>query len=124
VEHGDNSALRYLEASRIESPAGDLGALILRDEHDQAIGNLEGVLVDPVERRLRFYVVGSRGRLRARRYLLPVECAAQMDCEARSLRVDLDAADLADCEEFESSSVPRYSDDDLLVSIFSHRRPA
>jgi hypothetical protein len=119
--NGNRSRLRYLEAGRLQTPVGDLDHVELLGSNDQALGNLDGVLIDPVERRLRFYVVAGTGRYRLRRYLLPSDCAAQMDHDGRSLRIDLDATGLARCEEFETSSVPRYSDEDLIGSMFQRR---
>jgi hypothetical protein len=119
--NGTHSRLRYLEAARLQTPAGELDHVELLGTNEQALGNLDGVLIDPVERRLRFYVVARPGLYRSRRYLLPSDCAAQMDHDGRSLRIDLDATGLARCEEFETSSVLRYSDEDLIGSIFQRR---
>jgi hypothetical protein len=122
VEQND-SALRYLEASRIQSPAGDLDHVELRGPDDETLGSLDGVLIDPVERRLRFFVVKPTGRARprSRRYLLPTDCHARVEEEGRTLRIALDADGLARCEVFETSSVPAYSDEDLLDSMFHAR---
>ena len=120
---GSKSDLRYLAASRVQSPVGELADVEVRGSDDRKIGSLEGVLLDPAERRLRFFVVQTPGWLRKRRYLLPSDWPARVDAHGPSLHVDLDGDALARCPEFEKSSVPEYSDDDLLTALF-HRRTA
>ena len=115
------SALRYVEATRVTGPGGDLAAVELRGHGDEPIGSLDGLLIDPVERRLRFFVVQSPGLLRSRRYLLPSDCAARVDADGRALYVAVERADLRRCEEFRRSSVPAYSDDDTVEALFGQR---
>ena len=117
-DNGENSTLRYLEASRVHSPAGELDEVEIRGADDKKIGSLDGILVDPIERRLRFFVVKTAGWLRKRRYLLPSEWPAQVDSSCKSLRVHVDRRVLADCEEFFRASVPEFSDDDLMAALF------
>ena len=117
----DTADLRYVAASNVQSPAGQMASLPLRGADDQPIGSLDGVLLDPIERRLRFYVVRSPGGLRSRRYLLPTECNAQVDSEGRFLRVAVDRDGLAGCQEFHASTTPEYSGDDVLSAIFRNR---
>lgn len=122
MERGyDTSALRYVEASRVQSPAGELSAVDLRNCDDQKIGSLDGLLVDPVERRLCYFVVKSSGWTGSRRYLVPTDWPVQMDPGGRALRLDFDPDEFSRCEEFKRSSVPCYSDDDLLASMFRER---
>ena len=116
-----NSTLRYVDASRLRSQAGRLADIDLRGMDDEKIGNLDGVLIDPVERRLRFFVVESSGWFGTRRYLLPTDCPAQVDRNGRSLRIAVDRDGLAQCEEFERSSVPESQDADLLDAMFGRR---
>jgi hypothetical protein len=120
VEHAD-SALRYLEASRVEGLSGDLDHVELRGPDDETLGSLDGVLIDPVQRRLRFFVVEPAGRGRPCQRLLPTDCQARVDEDGRALRIPLDAEALARCPEFTRSSVPSYSDQDLIESIFRPR---
>lgn len=114
----DNPGLCYIEASRVEGPDGALSDIDLCDMHDQRIGSLEGVVVDPVERRLRFFVVGSETGRGMRHYLLPTEWPAQVAPGGRTLRIDADSDQLADCDEFAESDVHPYSDGDFLASLF------
>lgn len=114
----DYSALRYVRASRLMGPAGHFSDVELRGTDDEKLGDLAGVLIDPSQGRLRFYVVESGGWLHTRRYLIPTDLAARVDADGRSLRLDLDREALKDCETFEGSSVRHYSDDDLLSGMF------
>lgn len=118
---GKASALRYVAATRVIGPAGEVAPVELRGARNETIGNLDGLLIDPVERRLRFFVVQSSGLLRSRRYLLPSDCSAQVDAGGRALRVAVERSDLARCQEYRSSSVPTYSDDDVVDAMFGQR---
>ena len=120
--HSDeNTSLRYVDASRVNSPLGDLAALDVRGADDQRIGRVTGVLIDPAQRRLRFFVVAS-GRFSGRKYLLPTDSQACVDPERNLLRLDLDQEDLARYPEFSRSSTPDMSDDDMIAAMFA--RPA
>ena len=115
------SALRYVEASRITRPAGGGSRMDVRDTHDQKIGSVDGLLIDPVEHRLRFFVVKCPTWFGSRRRLLPLDRPAQVGHGGNSVRMELHAADLAACEEFESSLVQPYSDDDRPDATFTQR---
>lgn len=111
-------ALRFMDASGVYGPAGELGHVEVRGHHDRKVGELDGVLIDPTERRVRFFVVETRGWLGARRYLLPADGLARICDDGRSLSMDVDVADLRDCPTFERGSVPPFSDDDLIDALF------
>jgi hypothetical protein len=115
------STLRYIDAARVQSPAGALADVDLCDKHDRPIGCIEGVLVDPVERRLRYYVVESPSRRGARHYLLPTDWPAQVAGGGKTLRIDANPDQLADCDDFHQSDARPYSDDDFLASMFRPR---
>lgn len=112
------SALCYVEAARLENPAGERAPLEVRGSDGERIGSLDGVVIDPVERRLRFVVVKSTA---SRRYLLPPECAPRFAAGGKSLRVELEPAALVECEEFEPSAIRQYSDADFLGALFRQR---
>lgn len=91
----------------------------VRGADDQNIGRVAGVLIDPAERRLRFFVVASRGS--SRRYLLPTDQPARMDPERKLLQVDVDPEDLPQYQEFSRSTTADMSDDDMLTALFAKR---
>jgi hypothetical protein len=118
VEPDENATLRYLDASRVDGPFGDLASVDVRGAHDEQLGQVEGVLIDPAERRLCFFVCrGSSGR----NYLLPTDRPARIDPDSKSLQVDVDAADLRQYPEYRRASTPDMSDDDMLTAIFARR---
>jgi hypothetical protein len=96
----DSSRLRFLSASKLGSPAGELSRMALRSTDDLDLGSLDGVLVDPVEQQVRFYVIASPGWLRRRVYLLPADCLAQLEGE-RILRLHVKRREVTGCEEFD-----------------------
>lgn len=116
-EH-DHSRLRYIDASKVLCRAGGLADMALLGAGDEKLGHLDGVLIDPVDGKLQFYVVESPGRLHRRQYLLPTDMPARVDPGGRSLHIDVEAGSLADCETFERTSVPPYSADDVVDYMF------
>ncbi len=115
------STLRFVDAARLRIADVDLCRPDFRGTDDQKIGTLEGVVIDPVARRLRFFVVASHGWFRSRRFLLPAEWPARIEAGRNALRVELHPNDLAQFEEFDRFAAPAHSDDDLIESMFHHR---
>ena len=116
----ENGALRYLDASRVDSPLGYLGSLEVCGVDNRRLGRVSGVLIDPGQRRLRFYVVSS-SPAPGRTYLLSTDSPACMDPERNLLRFEMEPEDLARCPEFRRSSTPDMSDDDLVDALFARR---
>jgi ferritin-like metal-binding protein YciE len=81
--------LRFIRAN------DDRGAAVklpIRNETDEDLGTLDGVVVDPAERdRPRYAVVDGGGLFSHFRYLLPID-RLRLDAGARVLRVALDRA--------------------------------
>jgi hypothetical protein len=111
--------LCYLDAGKVRCGAsGDLEGLKLSSETDEALGTLDGVVIDPAERRVRYFVVHRRGWFKSRRYLVPADCPAQIASDRRTLRLPVDRDKLTTCEEFDAASIPPYSDQHLLTALF------
>jgi hypothetical protein len=110
--------LCYLNASKVLSPAGGLSRVDLRSPDNKLLGDLDGVIIEPAERRLRYFVVTSPGWFRRRRYLVPADAAPQIDTKSRTLRLDVNPADLCACEEFDDR-LREFSDDDLITATFA-----
>jgi hypothetical protein len=113
-----NGGLCYLEADHVEVPAGNLAGLHLFSRDDRSLGDVEGVLIQPSARRVRYFVVKRSGWLRDSRYVLPIEDIAHIDRERNLLKVDATADDLPG-QQFDPAAVRRFSDDDLLTVMFS-----
>ena len=122
VSTRDNDSLRYLEANAVECPTGKLEGLSLFSQDDEALGAINGVLIDPATRQLRYFVVEAPRLLSRRRYLVSADTPAVMIPEDHALRVDV-PYDHIQRERFDSRSVPRFSDDDLMTALFSSHTP-
>ena len=81
---------------------------------DEQLGLLDGLLVDPASRRVRFFVVERKSALRRRRYLLAADTLATLD--ERLLRVEAHAEDL---ERFDARTVQPFSDEDVITAMFA-----
>jgi len=110
--------LCYLDASKLDSPVGTLTQLDLKGTDDRILGVLDGIVIDPTERKLRYFVVKSSGWLTRRRYLVPADGAARVERDLGELRLEVDADDLSGYEEFTRGSVRDFSDDDLIAGMF------
>jgi hypothetical protein len=111
--------LCYLDASKVMGPTGLLAALDVRTRHDQPVGSIEGVLIDPEERKLRFFVIESPESQGSRRYLLPVEAAATMTPEGTSLRLDMEPYDFNALDEFDGATVRQFTEEDAIAPTLS-----
>ena len=117
---GATDGLCYLPAKDVEIPAGSLEGLDLCGQDDRKLGTLDGVLIDPAERRVRYFVVQSQGWLGKKRYLLSADETAHLGPEEHVLRVDVDASD-SWRHSFDADSVPAFSEDDLVSALFQTR---
>lgn len=115
---GRDDKLCYLDASKLDSPVGALTHLDLKGADDRLLGVLDGIVIDPTERKLRYFVVKSNGWLSRRRYLVPADGAARVERDLGELRLEVDSDDLSDYEEFTAGSVRDFSDDDLIAGMF------
>ncbi len=107
--------LRFLDNSQLESPLVE--PLDVRTQAGTKIGTFDGVIVDPVERRVRYLVV-DRGRFFHSRCLIPMP-AARIDAQHHALSIDIDDADSQAWEQFDPVTFPRFSDDDLITAMFA-----
>jgi hypothetical protein len=112
--------LRYIGASSVRCSSGNLSGFRVCTGDAQSLGSVEGVLISPSERRLAFFVIETAGLFVHRRILLPVDAGAVVQEEPRTLRISA-RKDVLVLETFTPRSVPEFSDDDLLRTIFSER---
>ena len=113
----DVSAARlcYLDASRVMAPTGMLAAFDVRSSHDQTLGSIDGILIDPEARQLRFFVVERDGAVNHQRYLLPVEAAASVSAGGHSLKIDMESADFDALDEFHMADVRAFTAEDAIA---------
>ena len=109
--------LRYLDASSVRCPAGYLSDFQVCTQDSEALGNIGGVLISPLTRRCEYFVIEARGFLSHKRFLLPVDAGATLQ-EPATLKINARKDEL-DLETFTPSSVPQFSDDDLIATMFS-----
>jgi hypothetical protein len=116
TEHPDRSTmdLRYLDADHVEHPSGTLQGVLMCTVDDEQLGLVDGVLVEPASRRLRYFVVKRTSTLRRRRYLLAADTLATLD--EKTLRVN---AHLDDLERFDLRSVQAFSEEDAVNAMFA-----
>jgi len=109
--------LKYVAAHRIDTPAGRLGGAVLVSPTHAQVGKLDGVLVDLLDRKVRYYVIESGGRVSPRHYLLPLT-ATRLDREHHALEVDVEANEIQRLDEVEPDRLPRFDDNDLMAALF------
>lgn len=106
--------LCYLSAQHVGTPGGTLAGLELCNSEHESVGTVDGVLIDPPERRVRYFVVRIKPRHHA---LLPVDEIVQVDSEADTPR--LEAAPGARLLRFDPQTVRPFSAEDAVTSIFA-----
>ena len=110
-----SSRLRYINANHVESSVEDLAGFDVITEAGKRLGELDGLIVDPPERRIRYLVVHRNGLFGRRRVLVPM-ASARLDVDHKSLQVELESE--ADCPAFEPRAFPPFSDEDLVSAVF------
>lgn len=114
-----DARLRYISAAKVKTPVGELlDQIDVLDSEDSSVGKLQGIVVDPAERQVRYFVVKSDHP--ARHYLLPL-VPATIDSEHRALHVDVQADDLDELDDAPARTFPDFSDEDLITALFSDR---
>ena len=112
------SALSYLDASKVTSPAGVLSELDVLSADNRRLGRVEGVVIDAGARRVRYLAVRLAGWFRDRRYLVEADQSGQIESERKALRLRVDLGNDA-VHGLDTAALREFSDDDLLASLFS-----
>jgi PRC-barrel domain len=113
-----DSHLRFVDAGHLTTPFGSLDGAELIGRAHNSVGRLDGVLIDPLERRVRFFVMESRGWFTRRHYLVRPD-TTRVEPEGKALLVDVDSDDLHRLPEVEPESLQAFSDEDLVSAIFA-----
>ena len=103
--------LRYLDADHVEHPTGTLKGLSVCTEENRSLGCLDGVLIEPSTRRVRYFVVDTATPSQER-CMLPADATVVLDIRGRTLRVD-NAVDMEPLQE-----VQAFSDEDVMTALF------
>jgi sporulation protein YlmC with PRC-barrel domain len=107
--------LRYIDASHVETSDQDLAGFDVITAAGKKLGEFDGLIVDPPERRIRYLVVHRKSLFRERRLLVPMS-AARLDVDQRAVQVELESGD--DCPAFEAHAFAEFSDDDVVSAMF------
>jgi hypothetical protein len=100
--------LCYLAATDIKGPFPELAGVEVRNHGHRILGRLDGIVIDPAARSLRYLVIDDERHLERHRYLLPLG-AAWVDVEHGTLCVWADRTDLTRCEEFDADRFSSFS---------------
>ncbi len=120
---GTTASLRYLDATAVISPDGELRDFQVSDLGGISLGKLTGFVIDPAARQLRYFVVEVARWLSKTRYLVPL-CPATLEPQRRTVTLDCDPATKNEWREFDDRLFSRFSDDDLMDALFGEARPA
>ncbi|HTI36442.1 MAG TPA: PRC-barrel domain-containing protein [Vicinamibacterales bacterium] len=112
-----NDTLRFVQADKLETPAGRLNDFVLVSPTHAKLGTLDGVLVDPHDRQVRYYVVTAGGWLNGRHYLLPMT-PARLESERHALQVDLEPEDLNQLARTDLHRFASFCDTDIVDTVF------
>lgn len=120
-DHSTSQRLCYLDAARVAGPAGELAGATVETSAAEPLGTLDGVLIDPDERRVRYLVVERTGWLRRRKYVIPAECPAQVDAQNRALRIDVEPDALSRLDDLDEGSIGEFTDEDFVRAMFARQ---
>ena len=112
------SRLRFLNASHVETPAGHLSNIAIVGESDRPLGRLDGIIFDPIERQVRYFVIRSRRWWRVHRYLLAAE-PLHVEWDRRVLRLIGKRWNVDQLPEITPDTFSPYSDEDRVDALFS-----
>jgi hypothetical protein len=119
VRHTNNAAdLRYLDAHSVSCPAGNLAEFRVCTEDAEPLGSVDGVLISPSQRQLRYYVIDTPGLFAHHRYLLSADEGAVLHPDGKTLQIPA-RKDEIELTSFSRRSVPEFSDDDLITAMFA-----
>jgi hypothetical protein len=112
--------LRFVEAWRLETEFGSLMDAVLVSPSNKTLGKLDGVIVNPLLRRVCYYVVKSGWGLRIHRYLLQAT-PATLEAHGSIVHIEAEPEDLTDLSEIASQPFPAFSDEDQIDATVSQR---
>ena len=107
--------LRYIDADHVESSAQDLAGFDVVTVAGKRLGEFDGLIVDPPERRIWYLVVYRSGLFGRRRLLVPMS-AARLDVDHKAVQVELESD--TDCPAFDAGAFPPFSDEDVVSALF------
>lgn len=113
----DRGRLCYLDAASVRGPFPTCDGVEVWSDEDGRIGRLDGIVIEPEARRVRYLVIEAGRMFRRHRYLLPFR-DMRVDVQRHAFCMDAQKSDLASCEEYEPQAFRPFSDDDLMAALF------
>ena len=104
--------LRYLDAGHVEHPTGTLEGLRVCTDQNEPIGELDGVLIEPSTRRVRYFVVDT-DKPAHDRCVFSADGPVVLDLPSRRLTV----GSSVDMEPLPGAVQP-FSDEDVMTALF------
>jgi hypothetical protein len=115
----DVEGLRYIQAKQVEGDTFRLDGFDVVDRDHRPLGQLNGLIIDPASRNVRYLVVDQGKWLTRRRKLVPFG-PAHVDRGGAAVQMDaLSADDDEAWRSFDADAFPPFSDDDLITAVFS-----
>lgn len=106
--------LKYVDAAHVTGDGPCLSGLRIETGADRQLGELNGLIVEPSARRLRYFVVDAHPG----RYLMPFDTIC-FDPDHHALRV-MAEPDPDSWEAFDPDAYGEFDDDDLISALFAH----
>lgn len=106
--------LKYVDAAHVKGDGSCLSGLHIEAGADRQLWELDGLIVEPGARRLRYFVVDAgEGR-----YLMPFDTIC-FDPDHQALRV-IAEPDPSSWEAFDPDAYDEFGDEDLVTALFAH----
>jgi hypothetical protein len=113
------SGLRYIQSQNVEN-VGRLTVHVDADhellDDESRVGELDGIIVDPGTRQVRYFVIDADGP----RYLLPL-CSTRLDHTENSLHM-MAPDESEECKTFYPVDYPEFEDEDVVEFMFAQAR--
>jgi hypothetical protein len=107
--------LCYLSAENVERPGGTFEDVQLCNLDHESVGTVDGVLIDPAGRRVRYLVVNVRPI--EDRYLVPVDEILRVESDDEGARLETTAN--VRLLRFNPRDVRPFSGDDAITAMFA-----
>ncbi len=112
----ERDALCYLPAGDVDSPVGSLADLRLCNSDDETVGTVDGVLIDPPARCVRYFVVKPAADSSADRFLVSPDAIIRVEPGQRVARMESSDVRLL---PFDPRKARRFTEDDAVTAMFS-----
>lgn len=115
-----DAQLRFVPATMVQGPRGRMGGAVVRDGSVGPLGTLDGLIVDPATRSVRYIVLKASHYGDRQRHILSWNSGlVRIDADGHGLWLDIPSTPKSRCEWFDTPSVQPFSDDDLITMIFA-----